>query len=1111
MAVRLTGGVFLGNVISIDGIEEAVNNLRYKNKNSLKYRLIHTIREFYSDGENVQSIVSIDPDELIKKLWDTGENPSVIKHRRKNLSSIKSSINNELKKLYKDGKNSEGVVIGPTNVFEMSAEAKDRILESFKESASGIGSAPMEQIMDVLKIVNEQLTSPIAENDQGGLKRLDQIKDLIKDLSENIGLKDKISPDTSGDTIGSDGNGQEGQLDGSDSNETAGSGQGEGSEKPDDHLGSKGGLGGIGGEGNGANEAGSNEGPRNNEELEGIIRTADISRGLEKSGSEKAYKENAQAETPGINQDSDGSNLSGGVQQGDGGKHFGSEEIHEFTESEVDTKKALVSGDSNEVHAQVKDSGPGDIIADDVTEGDLIDPDLELDVAEGNEEGEILEDDIEDMPEGLEEVDVEGDLEELYLAEDSEDEKSLEGLDEQGELEDSESESDYEEVDSEADSEEVDLKEGEENEEIHVELDQSEELEKLEPEDDLEEVTFDEDADDEVVIEEDMSDEVEEEESFEEASELDDFEEIQAEDDLEKIDASEDLEEIDLAEDPEYEELPEVLGEAEELEDSESEVENEERDLVDQLDDDEISEEVILAEEDGETYETEGQENKDIEDDFEEVDLAEDVEAEDIIEPSDESEDLEELIDEEDFEEMDLADLVEEKEDLDEIGLEEDFGEEDVTDDLEADEVIDETDAEEELEEIDLDEDYEEADVANDLIDDDIIEEVLDGTDASDEIEEVDADDDIEDIDVTDNVEDDEVLEELDTEEEIEKIDPEEDFGELDVIEDLEEDESLEEIEEDGDFEKDELEGSIDHTIDFVFDELLEEYSDYGYTGEDGTRKAKLLAEVFNNALATMDRYYNQYIQISKGRYIVGSRNPGNVKRPRKELDIDSFYLGKFPVTNALFEIFIEKTGYVTTAERIGYGAVYYGRYQKIIDEETGLETLNWSSSLESRVVEGACWYQPLGPGSTLHNKRSHPVVQVSREDAMAFAAWTGKRLPTENEWEAASRTTNGDEFPWGNELKETSCNIEESYIGGTSAVDTYKQHANDFGIVDTIGNVLEWTLDCIAPLSTGEKDVMFITKGGSWVSGREVSLSSRFKSPARFASNILGFRCVAC
>ena len=101
--------------------------------------------------------------------------------------------------------------------------------------------------------------------------------------------------------------------------------------------------------------------------------------------------------------------------------------------------------------------------------------------------------------------------------------------------------------------------------------------------------------------------------------------------------------------------------------------------------------------------------------------------------------------------------------------------------------------------------------------------------------------------------------------------------------------------------------------------------------------------------------------------------------------------------------------------------------------------------------------------------------------------------------------------FPWGNDWKEDSCNIEGSSIGDTTPVDKYIEFANDFGIVGTIGNVLEWTLDRFEPPSSEKnRSTYYIAKGGSWISGNDVRLFSRFRLEPESHSNILGFRCVA-
>ena len=291
------------------------------------------------------------------------------------------------------------------------------------------------------------------------------------------------------------------------------------------------------------------------------------------------------------------------------------------------------------------------------------------------------------------------------------------------------------------------------------------------------------------------------------------------------------------------------------------------------------------------------------------------------------------------------------------------------------------------------------------------------------------------------------------------------------------------------------------------------EYDDLDDIGqeEDYIQQARVLADDFQNYLGDTDRFYNQYLLIPPGIYILGSKEPNKNEEPERAVQLPRFYMGKFPVTNALFEIFVEKTGYRTTSERQGYSTVYQGRFRDTIDEKTGLARTTCHAAICCTTIHGACWYHPEGPDSTIHNKKNHPVVHVSVEDAMAFAAWTGKRLPTENEWEAAARDANGYVFSWGNDWKSGSCNIEESAIADTTPVDKYTEFAGGLGIIDAIGNVLEWTLDtCEPPPHVRNGSTFHVVKGGSWISGNDIRLSSRFKWNAETPSNILGFRCVA-
>jgi formylglycine-generating enzyme required for sulfatase activity len=280
--------------------------------------------------------------------------------------------------------------------------------------------------------------------------------------------------------------------------------------------------------------------------------------------------------------------------------------------------------------------------------------------------------------------------------------------------------------------------------------------------------------------------------------------------------------------------------------------------------------------------------------------------------------------------------------------------------------------------------------------------------------------------------------------------------------------------------------------------------------GHGGTQKAEheVLAEAFDGYLGAMERFYNQYIRIPKGAYTIGGGPDPHVV-PERRIRLPEFYMGKFPVTNALFEIFVEKTGYRTMAEKGGYGLVYYPRRKREVDLKTGQARHVWNSALVSQRVDGACWYQPLGPGSTLHRKRNHPVVQVTLEDAIAFAAWTGKRLPSEAEWEAASRSRDGRLYPWGNVWQDDCCNLEETQVGDTTPVDAYVEAEGPLGISDTLGNVMEWTLD-MDQISENTEGPCYIVKGGSWASTSEIWLCNRFSMPPDARSNILGFRCVA-
>lgn len=211
-------------------------------------------------------------------------------------------------------------------------------------------------------------------------------------------------------------------------------------------------------------------------------------------------------------------------------------------------------------------------------------------------------------------------------------------------------------------------------------------------------------------------------------------------------------------------------------------------------------------------------------------------------------------------------------------------------------------------------------------------------------------------------------------------------------------------------------------------------------------------------------------VEIPGGTALVGTDDPfllDDAEGPCRRKKVAPFRIGVTTVTNAQFAAFIEATGYVTEAERFGWSFVFWAQVPEEIGATQGVVDVEWW-----RRVDGANWRDINGPGTAEAAwMPDHPLVQVSWNDARAYAKWIGGRLPTEAEWEHAARGGLGDvRFPWGDaEPDDTAhfpCNIWQGRFPETNlGLDGYLTTApaqsfapNGYGLYNLVGNVWEWT-----------------------------------------------------
>ena len=288
-------------------------------------------------------------------------------------------------------------------------------------------------------------------------------------------------------------------------------------------------------------------------------------------------------------------------------------------------------------------------------------------------------------------------------------------------------------------------------------------------------------------------------------------------------------------------------------------------------------------------------------------------------------------------------------------------------------------------------------------------------------------------------------------------------------------------------------------------------------------------------------------VWIPGGEFLMGSEQFYPEERPVRRVSVEGFWMDEHPVTVAEFRRFVKATGYVTWAEiapdaadypdadpeLLVPGSLVFQRTEGPVDLGDYRNWWTW--------MPGAQWRHPDGPGSTVHGRELHPVTHVAHQDALAYAEWAGKRLPSEAQWERAARGgLEAKIFCWGDEFAPRGRMMANTWQGefphDNQLLDGYERTSpvkkfppNGYGLYDMAGNVWEWTADpftpdhsepahpCCAPENgrhtDGEKYPRRVTKGGSHLCAPNYCL--RYRPAARQGETVdtttghIGFRCI--
>jgi formylglycine-generating enzyme len=299
-------------------------------------------------------------------------------------------------------------------------------------------------------------------------------------------------------------------------------------------------------------------------------------------------------------------------------------------------------------------------------------------------------------------------------------------------------------------------------------------------------------------------------------------------------------------------------------------------------------------------------------------------------------------------------------------------------------------------------------------------------------------------------------------------------------------------------------------------------------------------------------------VWIPGGTFRMGSDRHYPEEAPVHRVTVDGFWIDRTPVTNRHFRYFVRETGYVTFAEKTPDPKDYPGALPHMIfagslvftPPNHPVDLRDWSQWWS--FTKGADWRHPNGPKSDINALDSHPVVHVAYADALAYAQWAGKDLPSEAEWEFAARGgLDGAEFAWGDTFTPDGRHRANTWQGNfphenrcddgferTSPVTAFPP--NGYGLYDMIGNVWEWTSDwysskhaapaaspCCAPKNPrgGPQQASYdscqpeiriprkVIKGGSHLCApnycRRYRPAARHAEPVDTSTSHVGFRCI--